>query len=121
MLNALGNAVAPTEFKDVAHAGSLRGIAPWNIVGARERQPLPGHGRLFPKVQARWNERRKLIDEIAEHHDVSKREFIDATARLGLEDARATMPLKEYEFRNRRETSVTDSGELGGTRNRTQA
>jgi hypothetical protein len=170
-LNALGNSVAPGDFKDVMDAQALRMVAPWNVIGDRQRQPLVGYGRFFLNVQMYWKSRRELIERISEQHDVSKhrntiyvggrhrtdppegfyeslgvpndassralywpmaeiilqddpkaprssrgqrpreemqlletlvpefRDFMNTTARMALQDARATIQLKEEEFR----------------------
>lgn len=77
-MNALGTAVAPSEFCDVANDSELRKIAPsnilgtWNKVGSRTRAPLPGYGKYFPTLQKYWQDQRQFLSLITEQHDVSK-------------------------------------------------
>ncbi len=68
MLNALGNAVSPTAFRDVTAAKDLRNVAPKDIV----ENLVKGYASVFPHLQAHWEASRDLIVSIMENHDVSK-------------------------------------------------
>ena len=70
-LNALGNAVEPSLFRDVTDAKSLRAVSPTDVC-SQTKVPLPGYIKYFPKFQKLWLTRLSLIDEIREQHDVSK-------------------------------------------------
>ena len=75
-LNALGCAVAPNTFRDIANEKALRQISPKDILGdptlTPPRQPLSGYNTVFPKLQSHWQNNRKLLSLIIEQHDVSK-------------------------------------------------
>jgi hypothetical protein len=68
-LNALGQAVNKTLFRDVSSRSALRGISPRDVVGPKA---LAGYGRLFPTFQAKWAKESELVRLVAENHDVSK-------------------------------------------------
>jgi hypothetical protein len=75
-LNALGHAVLPASFRDIAARRDLAKISPRDILGTmdanQQKNPLPGYERLFPSTQAYWFAHRNLIQTIFELHDVSK-------------------------------------------------
>lgn len=71
-MNALGYAVAPSEFLDVADEKGLRQVAPWNILGNKRLQPLIGYSHFFPTLQTHWQANQTFLNTIMEQHDVSK-------------------------------------------------
>ena len=75
MMNALGNAIDPSDFKDITDRKSLRAIAPVNVTGDLKRPPLVGYQKFFPNVQALWVDKQPLIELIMEQHDVTKHRF----------------------------------------------
>jgi hypothetical protein len=72
MLNALGQAVDVSAFRDVGDDRALRGISPKDILGNGRDKPRPGYQTIFPKVSTLWNNRVELIRMITENHDVTK-------------------------------------------------
>jgi len=87
-LNALGWAVAPSDFRDVTDPKSLRSISPADVVGgligATGTQPQPGFARVFPRIQALWQGQVPLLARIRDLHDVSKHRqtiFVGGKAR----------------------------------------
>ncbi len=68
-LNALGQAIDKSAFRDISSRQALKGIAPRDVFGAKA---LSGYGRLFPMFQAEWVKEAELIQQIADNHDVSK-------------------------------------------------
>lgn len=71
-LNALGNCVSATEFRDVTDERSLRKIRPNDILGDTKNKPLIGYGNFFPSLQAHWQKNSSLIQQVLDQHDVSK-------------------------------------------------
>jgi hypothetical protein len=75
-LNALGNPVAVTEFRDVTDERSLRRISPIDILGdpsrTHPRAPMAGYNNYFPTLQLHWQHHESLILQIVDQHDVSK-------------------------------------------------
>jgi hypothetical protein len=71
-MNALGYAVAPSEFLDVTDEKMLQRISPTNILGRKSQAPQPGYSNRFPSLQAHWQSNQTLITTIVEQHDVSK-------------------------------------------------
>jgi hypothetical protein len=77
-VNALGTAIAPTDFLDVADYKKLQRIAPSNILGKWTNSgiltspALPGYGKYFPSLQQYWQDHRDFLNLITEQHDVSK-------------------------------------------------
>ena len=69
MLNALGYAANPSQFRDVASPEELRRISPWNIL---LDDKVSGYAKYFPSLKDYWLENRDLICKIVEEHDVSK-------------------------------------------------
>jgi hypothetical protein len=83
-LNALGNAVAPSDFFDVANARALTQVAPWNIIGSARRGARPGYASYFPTLTSYWQLKQRLLSRIVEQHDVSKHRttiFVGGQAR----------------------------------------
>jgi hypothetical protein len=77
-MNALGSAIAPSEFLDVSDYNKLQRIAPsnmlgkWNKSGLQTRPPLSGYEKYFPELQKYWQDQRQFLSIITEQHDVSK-------------------------------------------------
>jgi hypothetical protein len=75
-INALGNCIAPAQFKNVTDPKALKAISPINILGDPVRnppvRPLPGYMTYFPTLQTLWDSRRDLIERVVAQHDVSK-------------------------------------------------
>ncbi len=72
MLNALGQAVDRTAFRDISTTKGLRNIGPRDIIGTTADKPMSGYERLFPSLQAYWLENTELLELIMANHDVSK-------------------------------------------------
>ncbi|MCJ7508963.1 MAG: hypothetical protein MUO85_09600 [candidate division Zixibacteria bacterium] len=72
MLNALGYAVDPNQFRDVANPEELKRINPRNILSDEEKYKVSGYAKYFPSLKDYCTENRDLICKIAEEHDVSK-------------------------------------------------
>jgi hypothetical protein len=70
-LNALGNAIESTIFRDVNDVKELRSVSPSDIYGGK-RPALPGYGKYFPELKRMWESEQPLMDEIRDQHDVSK-------------------------------------------------
>lgn len=71
-MNALGNAVAPSDFLNVTDERSLKRITPANILGTKTQAPQRGYARYFPTLQTYWQANEALLTTIVEQHDVSK-------------------------------------------------
>lgn len=75
-LNAFGWLLAPTDFRDVNDAKTLRRISPFDVLGNATRtpplSPIAGYQTVFPTMQRAWQNEALLIDRIRELHDVSK-------------------------------------------------
>lgn len=107
-INALGNAVDPTLFRNVTDAKALQAVNPADIFGRSRVAPLSGYTKYFPQLQTLWKNRLPLIEEIRDQHDVSKHRqviFIGGQSRsdppvgfyeaLGIQDdPRATFPFQ---------------------------
>ncbi len=70
-LNALGQAVDRSGFREVSSRKALAGISPKDVVGGL-RPPLSGYAKLFPTVQKTWQGQASLIQQVCDNHDVSK-------------------------------------------------
>ena len=70
-LNALGQAVDKSAFRDVSSRAELRGISPRDVLG-EERKALRGYASFFPTFQAHWRAHTELIRIVTDNHDVSK-------------------------------------------------
>ncbi len=84
-LNALGYCVLPNEFRDIRDPAQLRQICPIDITGRKKRAPIAGYAKLFPSLQALWQENARLLDIVIEQHDVSKHRqtiYVGGQARL---------------------------------------
>jgi hypothetical protein len=71
MLNALGQAVDKTAFRDVSSEKTLQKINPDDVLGAK-RPALDGYAKYFPTLQAEWQSQTALFTTIFENHDVTK-------------------------------------------------
>ena len=89
-LNALGNAVAPDQFRNVTKANDLKKITPVDIIGTDAlagrsgRAPLSGYAMYFPELQAYMLANRVTIQQVMNQHDISKhrqRIFIGGSSR----------------------------------------
>lgn len=87
-LNALGWAVAPSDFRDVTDPKALRSISPTDVIGGvlntRGSQLQPGFAKVFPRLQALWQGQASLLARIRDLHDVSKHRqtiFVGGKAR----------------------------------------
>jgi hypothetical protein len=72
MLNALGQAVDKSGFRDVSSEKALRRIGPDDILGGANRTELSGYAKLFPALQSLWKNNTDLLRLIFENHDVTK-------------------------------------------------
>lgn len=71
-VNALGCAIEPALFQDVSDEKKLRKVAPWNVIESSNKVATGGHCKYFPSFTKYWKEKKSLIDNICEQHDVSK-------------------------------------------------
>jgi len=71
MLNALGQAVDKSLFRDVTSEKTLQRINPDDILGSK-RDALAGYAKYFPTLQAAWQSQRGLFAAIFENHAVTK-------------------------------------------------
>ncbi len=71
-LNAIGNAVEPSAFRDITSRKELSRVSPRNVVGGNNEQPLLGYAKYFPTVQAEWARSANTISLVCDNHDVSK-------------------------------------------------
>jgi len=74
-LNALGFAVSRRDFLDLTDAAAVKGIGPKNILGGGQKDkknPVAGYSAFYPKAVAHWDNHRRLIGLIMDHHDVNK-------------------------------------------------
>lgn len=81
-LNAVGDAVSPGDFLDVADASALRKVNPKNLLGGTptdRNNPRPGYTKIFPRTLAAWISDAPLLSSIFEYHDVSKHRSAVAT------------------------------------------
>jgi len=70
-LNALGNSVFSSEFRDIAEPAALRRISPSDILDSK--LPLfSAYSRHFPKLQSLWTANTDLLQIIRDCHNVSK-------------------------------------------------
>jgi hypothetical protein len=74
--NALGYAVHPSRFRDVADERAQKRISPLDILGDPTRSPplhpLSGYAQLYPQVQSLWQSQVAVINQIRDLHDASK-------------------------------------------------
>ena len=71
-LNALGNAVDASAFRDVRSRKALSRISPRNVLGNANEKALSGYAKYFPTFQQRWLRSSDVINLVCDNHDVSK-------------------------------------------------
>lgn len=73
-LNALGNAIALRDFRDITDPRELQRVGPPDVVGGTPQQPEPraGFTTYFPDVVELFSRNTELLELIWENHNLSK-------------------------------------------------
>lgn len=71
-LNALGQAVDATQFRDIRDEADLRRVSPRDVTGPGKDCPLSGYSTFFPRFQRHLLAAGDLLQIIVDNHDVSK-------------------------------------------------